>query len=73
MRMTWLGHKGETMRTVMNFALCVAILLALACMSCFAQTSKTDGNPDTLSTKLEKMPQPLEIRFALSALPPHLR
>lgn len=73
MGMTWLGHKGETIKTVMNFALCVAILLALACMSCFAQTGKTDGNPDTLSTKLEKMPQPLEVRFALSALPPHLR
>ena len=61
------------MKTVMNFARCVAILLAIACMSCFAQTTRTDGNPDTLSAKLEKMPQPLEVRFALSALPPHLR
>lgn len=58
------------MKTVMNFARCIAILLALANMSCFAQTSKTDANP---VTQLEKMPQPLEVRFALSALPPHLR
>ena len=55
----------------MHFARCVAILLA--CTSCFAQSSKTDGSPDTLGIKLEKMPQPLEVRFALSALPPHLR
>lgn len=73
MRMTWFGDTGGTVRTVMNFARCVAILLALACMSCFAQTTRTYGNPDTLSAKLEKMPQPLEVRFALSALPPHLR
>ena len=73
MRMTWFGDTGEAIRTVMNFARCVAILLALACMSCFAQTGKTDGNPDTSSTKLEKMPQSLEVPLALSALPPHLR
>lgn len=73
MRMTWPGDTRETMRTVMNFARSITILLALGCMSCFAQTGKTDGNPATFSMKLQKMPQPLEVRFALSALPTHLR
>lgn len=57
----------------MNLASRLAILLLLACMSCLAQTDKTDGNLNTLSAKLEKMPESLEARFALSALPPHLR
>jgi hypothetical protein len=45
----------------------------LACMSCLAQAGKTGGSTDTLNPKLEKMPESLEVRFALSALPPHLR
>jgi hypothetical protein len=42
-------------------------------MSCLAQTGKTGGSMDTLNPKLEKMPESLEARFALSALPPHLQ
>jgi len=57
----------------MNLAPRFAILPLLVCMSCFAQTGKTDGSVDTSNVKLEKMPQSLEVRFALSALPPHLR
>ena len=49
-----------------------AVALLLACMSCLAQSGKTDG-VNELSPKLEKMPQSLEVRLALSALPPHLR
>jgi hypothetical protein len=56
----------------MNFGSRLVILL-LACMTCLAQTDKTDGSMDTLSPKLGKMPESLEARFALSALPPHLQ
>lgn len=57
----------------MNLASRLAILLLLACMGCLAQTGKTGGGKDTTSLKLEKMPESLEARLALSALPPHLR
>lgn len=57
----------------MNLAARVGALLLFACMGCLAQTGKTNGSVDPLSPKLEKMPQSLEARFALSALPPHLR
>jgi hypothetical protein len=57
----------------MNLAPRVAVSLLFACVSCLAQTGKTDGRADALSPKLEKMPESLEVRFALSALPPHLR
>ena len=67
------SYAEEKMKTAMNLARCVAILLVLVRLSCFAQTSKTNGNVDALSSKLERMPQSLEIRFALSALPPYLR
>jgi hypothetical protein len=50
-----------------------AVLLLLACMSCLAQTGKAGGSSDTPSPKLEKMPESLEARLALTALPPHLR
>jgi hypothetical protein len=50
-----------------------ALALLLACMSCLAQSGKTDEDVNKPSAKLEKMPQSLEVRFALSALPPHLR
>jgi hypothetical protein len=50
-----------------------AAALLLACLSCLAQSGKTDERVNERSPKLEKMPQSLEVRFALSALPPHLR
>jgi hypothetical protein len=57
----------------MNLASRLAILLWLGCMSSLAQTGKTGGSVDTPGPKLEKMPESLEARLALSALPPHLR
>jgi hypothetical protein len=50
-----------------------ALALLLACVSCLAQSGKTDEGVNKPNAKLEKMPQSLEVRFALSALRPHLR
>jgi hypothetical protein len=57
----------------MRFAACVGIVGVLAGMSCLAQTKQTEEGGGVSPTKLERMPEPLEIRFALSAAPPHLR
>ena len=57
----------------MKFAQRVAILGMLVSMSCVAQTPKSDGGPEISLAKLERMPEPLEVRYALSAAPPHLR
>ena len=57
----------------MRFAACVGIVGVLAGMSCLAQTKKTEDGGGVSPPKLERMPEPLEIRFALSAAPPHLR
>ena len=46
----------------MKFARRVGIVGMLATLSCVAQTAK-----------LERMPESLEVRYALSAAPPHLR
>ena len=61
------------MKTAMNLGVRVAVSLLLGCISCSAQAGRTNGSMDPLSPKLEKMPESLETRFALSALPPHLR
>jgi len=54
----------------MNTAIRVAVLFTLTSIYCLAQS----GNPNQPATpKLEPMPRSLEVRFALSALPPHLR
>jgi hypothetical protein len=50
-----------------------ALALLLASMSYVAQSGKTDQGVNKPSPKLEKMPPSLEVQFALSALPPHLR
>src|SRR5690349_18999996 len=60
-------------RTTMTLVSRGALTLLLACMSCLAQSGKTDEGVNKPGAKLEKMPQSLEVRFALSALPPHLR
>jgi hypothetical protein len=57
----------------MTLVSCGALALLLACVSCVAQSGKTGEGMNEPSAKLEKMPQSLELRFALSALPPHLR
>src|SRR3989442_5857857 len=45
----------------------------LASFTCVAQTIKSDGSPDVSPPKLERMPESLEVRYALRAAPPHLR
>ena len=57
----------------MKFAGRIAILGLLVNMTCSAQTKKSDGSPDISPAKLERMPESLEVRYALSAAPPHLR
>jgi len=49
------------------------ILEMLVGAGCLAQTKKTEDGDASSPPKLEPMPQSLEIRFALSAAPPHLR
>jgi hypothetical protein len=58
-----------------NYELCISrSSCATACVyELLAQSGKTDEGVNEPSPKLEKMPQSLEVRFALSALPPHLR
>jgi hypothetical protein len=57
----------------MNFVTRVGILGMLAGMCCLAQTKQTEQSVDVSPAKLERMPESLEVRFALSAAPPHLR
>jgi len=45
----------------------------LACAALPGQTKKTEEKTAASPAKLERMPEPLETRFALSAAPPHLR
>jgi hypothetical protein len=57
----------------MKFAAHIAVVGVLASMSCLAQTKQTDANARSSPAMLERMPESLELRYALSALPPHLR
>lgn len=50
-----------------------AFVLVLGSTSCLAQTGSGNDVHDAPEGKLERMPESLEVRFALSALPPHLR
>ena len=50
-----------------------AILGILACMNCVAQSANSIDSMSVDTPKLEKMPGALENRFALSAIPSHLR
>jgi len=54
----------------MRFAGRVALLGVLVSISCVAQTKNSAG---ISPAKLERMPESLEVRYALSAAPPHLR
>jgi hypothetical protein len=49
------------------------ILEIMAGASCFAQTKQPETVASGATTKLERMPEALEVRFALSAAPPHAR
>jgi hypothetical protein len=57
----------------MKFAPHIAVVGMLVCVSCLAQTKQTDTNARSSTAMLERMPESLELRYALSALPPHLR
>ena len=48
----------------------LALLLAIGNLACHGATAST---ADEAPPKLERMPEALEVRFALSAAPPHLR
>jgi hypothetical protein len=56
----------------MKFAAYFVVLQMFACVSSFAQTPNMDSRAAS-ALKLERMPEPLEVRFALSAAPPHQR
>ena len=57
----------------MNFASRIVILGMLASVSCVAQTKTSDRSPVVSLPELERMPEALEVRYELSAAPPHLR
>ena len=57
----------------MKAAANITMLIILAGMSVFAQTTKPDESGRSSPVKLERMPESLEVRYARSALPPHLR
>jgi hypothetical protein len=59
--------------SIMNFAAHLAICAMTVCMSFPAAAGNTTQSARVSSPTLERMPASLEIRFALSAAPPHLR
>ena len=58
---------------IIKFAKYLLIIEMVACLGCLAQVKKTEGSSAGPPLKLQRMPESLEIRFALSAAPPHLR
>ncbi len=63
----------DYMWLIMKFAAHIAVVGMLASVSSLAQTKQTDTNAHSSPAKLERMPESLELRYAVSALPPHLR
>jgi hypothetical protein len=57
----------------MRIARRIVILAMIASTSCFAQMKQPNATAANAPAKLERMPESLEVRFALSAAPPHLR
>jgi hypothetical protein len=57
----------------MKFLAHIAVLGMLASVNSLAQTKPADTNAGPSPAKLERMPESLELRYALSALPPYLR
>ena len=57
------------MKTVIPLVL-LTVVMPMACLS---QTNTAERDAAGSSAKLERMPELLETRFALSAAPPHLR
>ena len=50
----------------------IAVVGLLTRASCLAQTKQTDTSTRSTPARLEKMPELLEVRYALSALPPQM-
>lgn len=57
----------------MKFATRIGAMTILACINCLAQTREDGATIGVSQPKLERMPEALETRFALSAAPSHLR
>lgn len=57
----------------MKFLAQITVVGMLASVSSLAQTKPADTYAGSSPVKLERMPESLELRYALSALPPHLR
>ena len=57
----------------MKIRACFLILEIVAAASCFAQMKQAEATAIGATPKLERMPEALEVRFALSAAPPHAR
>lgn len=57
----------------MKIAIRLIILVDVFCLGCLGQANTAPAGSIGPSSKLERMPERLEIRFALSAAPPHLR
>ena len=64
-----LKREGE----LVKIGACLLILEIVAGASCFAQTKQPEAVASAATPKLERMPEALEVRFALSAAPPHAR
>lgn len=58
---------------MMRLALCLLIFGTLVDINCLPQVKTAQESITSSPPKLERMPESLEIRFALSAAPPHLR
>ena len=57
----------------MNAITRTVLVIALGSTSCLAQSGSGNATRAVTQVKLESMPESLEARLALSALPPHLR
>ena len=57
----------------MKIRACLLILEIVAAANGFAQTKPAGAIANGATPKLERMPEALEVRFALSAAPPHAR
>lgn len=57
----------------MKIAISLILLELVASIACLGQAAAAKSSGAPALSKLERMPEPLETRFALSAAPPHLR
>jgi len=57
----------------MRFRVYFATIVAFVSVNCMGQIKPSDANAQSSPVMLGKMPEELEVRYAVSALPPHLR